>query len=232
MFEATVCGGVCELTCGSARWLSTGADGGYFRADSAVNITVPEGFERRDLAAYATTRRSEAGFDTTGPALLTGVDQRHARGARSGDVVVVVTAGLSNPATLPMDGEDAHTAEGDDWEPGTVNLLVGVDRSLADGTLATLLATAVEAKTATLQTLTGYTGTTSDALIVGCNLDAPGATFAGSATPVGSATRRCVRDALTASLVSRYEETDIPRTVSAAEHGVETTGKTNSFDPN
>jgi len=229
MFEVVVRDGVCRLSSAGARWLVTGPDGGFRRADGAVNVTVPDGFERTDLAAYTTGRRSSAGFEAAGPALLTGVDQAHARAARSGSVTVVATAGLSNPATLPPadDGSCQNS-----WEPGTVNLLVGTTRSLAAGTLATLLATAVEAKTATLQALTGYTGTTSDAVAVGCDPAGSTAAFAGSATPVGAGTRRCVRDAVVAALESRYGDDSFPASVGAADHGVETAGAATVFDPN
>ncbi len=230
MFEPAVRDSVCQLSSEGAHWLATGPNGGFHSVAGATNITVPEGFERQDLAAYADERRSAAGFQQAGPALLTGVDQAHARAARSGSVTVVATAGLSNPATLPMAADSS--AQNGDWEPGTVNLLVGTTRSLAPGTLATLLATAVEAKTATLQSLTGYTGTTSDAVAVGCDRSGPPAAFAGSTTPVGADTRRCVRDAVVASLDARYDDTPLPASVPAADHGVETTGTATVFDPN
>jgi len=81
------------------RWLSTGFDGGFREADAAHNLTVPEGFDRTDLATYASERLGDA---PPGPTLFTGVSQRHARGARRGPVTAVATGGLSNPAGLPM----------------------------------------------------------------------------------------------------------------------------------
>ncbi len=243
MLVTAVRKGVCRCGLAGARWLVTGHDGGYRRADAAYNVTVPEGFSRTDLAAYARERRDRAGFDVAGPALLTGVDQRHARLATAGPAAVLATVGLSNPAALPTggtggtgahtddDGEDpagdrpAEDGDGrpsDGRRPGTVNLVVGVDRALADGPLAELLATCVEAKTVTLSALTGFPGTTSDAAAVGCRPDAEPAPFAGSATAVGAAARACVREAVAASLRSRYPETDWPATVAEADHGVRT----------
>ena len=115
--------------------------------------------------------------------------------------------------------------------PGTVNLLVVTSRALDDAGLVTLLATAVEAKTATLLAETGFPGTTSDAVVVGCDPEGERARFAGSATPVGAAARACVRDAVGASLRSRYSDGEIPETVAAAEYGVRTTRSTESFAP-
>lgn len=234
MFETTVRDGVCRLAIPGARWLTTGWDGGYATADAAINVSVPEGFDRTDLAAYVGDRRKRASLDGTGPALLTGLDVRHARAARADGVIVVATAGLSNPATLPVasaedgDGRVSDDERGDESPPpsGTVNLLVGTGRALDDGTLATLLATAVEAKTTTLVAATGFTGTTSDAVAVGADPTGEVAAFAGSGTTVGAATRACVRDAVLASLDARYPSGEFPDTVADADHGTVTRRET------
>ena len=232
MFETTRRDAVVQCHCAGARWLSTAWDGGYVGADAAYNVTVPTGFARTDLDAYREQRLSEAGFPV-GPTLLTGVAMAHARLATSGPVTVLATAGLSNPAVLPVgaDGSPAKRADSDGSRsgpqdstqpssPGTVNLLVGVDRALSDGALATLLATVVEAKAATLCSVADVPGTTSDAVVVGTDPSAERADFAGSATEVGAAARACVRDAVCASLRSRYD--DGPPAPADAAHGVVT----------
>jgi adenosylcobinamide hydrolase len=235
MFETAVREGVCQVSRAGARWLSTAWDGGYRESDAVYNVTVPTGFARTDLDAYREERLSEAGFPV-GPTLLTGVDMAHARCARSGPVAALATAGLSNPAALPMDEwaaggrETDPDAAAEDWRPGTVNVVVGVDRALNDGALATLLGTAVEAKAATLLDAAGVPGTTSDAAIVGCVPDAERAPFAGSATEVGAAARACVRDAVRASLAARYDGADVP-TVEGAAHGVVTDRQTDVDKP-
>jgi len=218
---------------GPDRWLATGPNGGFRTGPAAYNISVPEGFDRTDLDTYVAERRERAGFERAGPALLTGVDLVHARGACAGPVTVVATAGLSNPAALPMemDGDTGDGIATSDREIGTVNLLVGTTRALDRGALATLLATAVEAKTATLQSLTGFTGTTSDAVVVGSTADGEPADFAGSGTPVGAATRACVRDAVRASLRARYADRGIPDSVTDADHGVRTDERATVFEP-
>ena len=219
------------------RWLSNGFDGGYATAPAAHNLTVPEGFERTDLAAYTAER---LGTTPTGPTLLTGVRQTDARGAERGAIEAAVTAGLSNPALLPprerSDGAgrgdgDAGTfaAEGDAFHPGTVNVFVGSSEPLTDGGLAGLLATAVEAKAATLLDRAGCTGTTSDAVVVGCPDVDEGAAFAGSATAVGNAARVCVRDALAAALAARYGG-DLPDP-RETEHATVTSGSSAVFRP-
>jgi adenosylcobinamide hydrolase len=234
VFETTRRDGVVQARREGARWLSTAWDGGYREAGAVYNVTVPTGFDRTDLDAYRAERLAEADF-SVGPTLLTGVAMDHARVATSGPVRVLATAGLSNPAVLPVgEGEiasdESDDADADDpWRPGTVNLLVGVDRSLDDGGLATLLGTAVEAKAATLLALTDAPGTTSDAALIGSVPTAEPAAFAGSGTEVGSHTRACVRDAILASLDSRYDD-EVPH-FADAEYGVVTDRQTDVYTP-
>ena len=235
MFEARTRDGVCQCLGEGARWLGTGFCGGYRNADAVYNVTVPEGFDRTDLASYVDERRRAAAFEIDGPGLLTGVDVAHARCASAGPVTAVATVGVSNPAALPL-GYISHEGNAggtdtDDWRPGTVNLVVGTDRALADGTLAELLATCVEAKTATLSKLVGFPGTTSDAAYVGTTEDGDPAAFAGSATAVGSAARACVRDAIRASFRARYTDDDPPDSVGDARHGVVTDRTATVFEP-
>jgi len=239
MFEATVRDGVLRLRRPGTRWLSTGWNGGRSRGGVAYNVTVPEGFERTDLGAYRDERLARAGFENRNapPTLFTGVAMEHARGARRGPAVAYATAGLSNPSMLPMESEEVtgdgpmrdgddpehgggETAEGPPRRPGTVNLIVGTTRRLADGAAANLVAVAAEAKAATLLATAGVPGTTSDAIVIADDPDGDPAAFSGSATAVGAATRVCVREAARASLRSRYPDGDLPGPAGDAEHGV------------
>jgi adenosylcobinamide hydrolase len=238
VFETTVRDGVCQLRRPESRWLSSGWNGGVSTGPAAYNVTVPEGWPETDLRAYVDSRRAAAGFDTSGPTLLTGVSQRHARRARLDRVEAVATAGVSNPAALPIaadgdrvpsDDASAGTSVGSagvnadrhDTPPGTVNLFVGTTASLAPGALANLLTVAAEAKAATLLSVAGVPGTTTDAVVAACDPTGPRERFSGSATSVGRAARACVRDAVLASLDSRYADEPLP-TVETAEYGVVT----------
>lgn len=236
-FEPAVRDGVLCVEGTGARWLSSAPGDGLRDADAAYNVTVPEGWDRTDLTAYATERRDRADFDEPGPTLFTGVDQTHLRGARAGPVVAYATAGLSNPAGLPVepdqltDVESRSSSPDTDQPVGTVNLIVGTTRALDDGTLASLYGVVVEAKAATLLAETGFPGTTSDAAVVGTVPTGEPAIFAGSSTPVGSAARACVREAVRGSLHSQYADRSIPESVDAAEYGVSTTRRAELFEP-
>jgi len=249
MFESAVREGTLRLRRPGTRWLSTGWDGGRSRGPAAYNVTVPTGFDRTDLAAYRGERLARAGFDRSQgsagsdrdapPTLFTGVSMDHARGARLGSVVAYATVGLSNPAMLPMapSGGTEPGGSADDppdpsaERPGTVNLIVGTTRRLAPGAAANLVAVAAEAKAATLLAAAGVPGTTSDAVVVGDDPAGEPAEFSGSATAVGGAARACVRDAVRASLRSRYPDGDVPGPAADAEHGVVTDERAEVFDP-
>lgn len=232
MFETDRLDGVLRAARPGTDWLATTWNGGYLTAAAAFNITVPEGWHRTDLDAYVEERLNRAGFDEHGPAMLTGVDQAHARGARKGSSVAIATCGLSNPTTLPMDPEGGPPEGNDEAPPaGTVNLIIGTRRALAPGGLATLLAVATEARTATLMAETGFTGTTTDAVVVGCDPAGDFASFTGSGTVVGAEVRVCVREAIRASLQSRYRDREMPRSVADARYGSVSAERATEFVP-
>lgn len=239
MFEATIQEGVLQIQRVGTRWLSSGWNGGFWRTPAAYSVSVPEGWDCTDVGAYADDRRHRAGFETEGPTLLTAIDFEHVRGSRYGPVEVYVTAGISNPAALPMTpapSPDKTAPSSDERSPddastdvGTVNVIVGTVRSLDDAALANLLAVAVEAKAATLLAETGFPGTTTDAVIVASDPTGEPVEFTGSATPVGGATRACVRDALRASHRSRYPDGEFPSSVDEAQYGVSTNRRAEVF---
>ncbi len=142
----------------------------------------------------------------------------------------MITAGISNPAALPPRDavaggrDDSRTDSDTDCDhPGTINIILVTTRSLEPAGLATLLAGVAEAKVVTLYRQTGFSGTTSDAVIVGSDPAGEPAAFAGSATAVGRAARACVRDGLCAALDARYADTAMPESVADADHGTTTT---------
>ncbi|SEP61411.1 adenosylcobinamide amidohydrolase [Natrinema salaciae] len=246
-YEATRRDGVLRVRRPTTEWLSTGWNGGRRTADCAYNISVPAAWNRTDLGAYVDERLERARFETAagefaGPALLTGVDVADARGARRGPVTAYATAGISNPAALPMEPDAAETAEATAIETGesatgqgrgTVNVVVGTTRALEPGALANLIAVAAEAKAATLLAEIGFPGTTTDAIVAGHDPSGSPAAFSGSGTEVGAATRACVRDAVRASLAAHYAavDADPPESVADATYGVSTDGRAEVFRP-
>jgi len=232
MFNTETREGVLALEREETRWLSTGWDGGFAEGDRAFNVTVPEGWNPDDLDSYVAERLEDAGFEReSGPVLLTGVAQRHARVARCGPVAAAATVGVSNPAALPMDPAGGSLPNDPEPVAGTVNVFVGTTRALDDAALANLVAVAAEAKTATLLDAVGFPGTTTDAVVAATDPAGERAAFSGSATRVGAAARACVRDAVRASYASRYGDDDPPESVDDARHGVRTDVESDVFVP-
>lgn len=233
MFDATISDGVIRVRGTGVQWLSSGWNGGWSEGPAAYNISVPAGWECSDTTTYVTDRLTRAGFADEGPCLLTAVDLCHARGAKRGSVRAIATVGVSNPASLPLDSvadRDDGPHDRTSGEPGTVNVIVGAANALEPSALVSLLGGVVEAKTATLMQLTGFTGTTTDAVIVGCPVEGSPIEFVGSATEIGLDTRACVREAVCASFRSRYVDQSIPATVRDAEYGTVTRRRAEVFD--
>lgn len=227
MFETRIREGVLQIERKGTRWLSTGWNGGPSKGAVAYNVSVPEGWGRTELSSYVESRRERAGFSRSGPTLLTGVSLDHARGARYGSVEAIATAGVSNPAILPMNPSGAASVSAEQ-RTGTVNIVVGTTRACADGALENILTVAAEAKAATLLEKAGVPGTTTDAIVAGCGPSGEPVEFTGSATPTGAAVRACVREAVRASLDSRYAEIRMPEPAEA-EYGLETTERAEVF---
>lgn len=233
VFELTRRENVIRFRSPGVRCVSTTWTGGFSTADACYSFSVPKGWDCTELSRYAEMRRNEVGYTERGPALFTAVDGENLRGARLGPVEVYATVGMSNPAELPMnpEGSEGELRGSEQRGIGTVNLVVGTERSLRDGALSTLLAVAVEAKAVTLFAETGFPGTTTDAVIVVCNPDGKTAQFAGSATEVGAAARACVRDVVQTGLRARYPDDGVPRSVDEAEYGVTTHQRARVFEP-
>ena len=258
--EAARSAGVLRISRPGTEWLHTGWQGGRRVADAAYNVSVPEGWHCEEIGPYVEDRLATADFTSPGPVLLTGVDLEHARGAHCGPVTAYATAGLSNPAVLPReppggelpdgrlvgdgngDGPGSASEESEDGSgvgnesrdvtgAGTVNVLVVTDHALADGALANLVTVVAEAKAATLLATARVPGTTTDAVTVGHDPEGPTTAFSGSATRVGAAARACVREAVTASLHSRYADESIPGSVDEATYGVSTDVRAAVFRP-
>ncbi len=88
--------------------------------------------------------------------------------------------------------------------PGTINIIVALDRPLHETGMANSLITITEAKTAALMdTKTKGTGTTSDAIAICCP-EGDGEKYAGTATDVGICMARAVRKAVAASTLKWY----------------------------
>ncbi|MGB9672722.1 MAG: adenosylcobinamide amidohydrolase [Anaerolineales bacterium] len=116
-------------------------------------------------------------------------------------VCAIITAGVSNATSagisLPVDYQ----------KPGTINIVVLVNRRLEPAAMVNAVITITEAKTDCLRRLGIHTqtgeiasGTSTDTVVVAHTGDGQPLAYAGAATPIGWLIGRVVRAALTKSL--------------------------------
>jgi adenosylcobinamide amidohydrolase len=114
------------------------------------------------------------------------------------EVTCSATVGVSKP-TWAADVEDAVSA----WQPGTINIVVGLPVRLTDAALLNALVTVTEAKSQALfERGVPGTGTASDAVCVLCPTTGPAEPFAGPRSMWGSRIGRNVHAAVLEGLGS------------------------------
>ncbi|NMA10451.1 MAG: adenosylcobinamide amidohydrolase, partial [Methanomicrobiales archaeon] len=159
---------------GRFRAASTGVHGGIADVTTILNHTVPHDFEDEPgrhlelLAARHGVFRDYFG-------LMTAVRMHHLCVLQYDFVTVFITAGVTNPTAPPT-------------APHTINIIVHSREGMVDSALLETIVTVTGAKAQALHDL-GYDfpGTTTDAVVVACERDAPRVyTYAGTLTGVGS----------------------------------------------
>ena len=182
------------------------AGGGRTEVRWIVNRHVPKGYQGADPVADLTDFAGRQGIHEPFVGLMTAALMERARcvSLRAPGITVccIATAGLSNPAASGLTPPAEDT-------PGTINLVLLIDGRLTEAAMVNAVITATEAKSAVLmeretRTPEGYraTGTSTDAVVVGCTGREPAIAFAGPVTQVGFLIGRCVREALTLALAS------------------------------
>lgn len=175
--------------------------GGTSAIDWLVNIGVPAGYDRTDLAEHARDIADRLGLVGTGTAMLTAVDVHRTVRTEDGGVVVDATVGVTKP-TWAAGPDGTHGRRIDSrWEPGTINVVVQVPVGLSPGAAVNAVITATEAKAQALfQAGVPGTGTASDAVTVVWPPTVPAEPFAGPRSTwgarIGRAVHAAVRDGL------------------------------------
>lgn len=175
---------------------SASVGGGLSRPAWLVNIGVPQGYSRTDLAAHAAEVAAGIGLDGPGVALFTAHDVRLHHRAEHEGVRVTATVGATRP-TWPADLTDTVKR----WTPGTINIIATLPVRLEDAALVQAAVTLTEAKCqALIDAGVPGTGTASDALAVLVAPDGPAEPFAGVRSTWGHrlaiATHAAVTEAL------------------------------------
>lgn len=156
---------------GAFRAASTGPGGGFARVTTIFNHAVPKNFDPADVSRYMGGIVTEQGFSNEYFGLLTAVPMRNLCILQYDFITVFVTAGVTNRNPDP---------------PHTINVVVSSREGMADAALLETIITVTEAKAEALRSMGhAFTGTTTDAVVVACEGDAPLHEFAGTLTEVG-----------------------------------------------
>jgi iron complex transport system ATP-binding protein len=181
---------------------STVVGGGIGTAATVLSRRVERNFNRDNPPKLL--RRYAAGARITGrfSGFLTALDLSRAAILESDEprLLVIVTAGTSNAST-PGRTPVARPA------PGTINIVALVDAALTPAALVATVKVVTEAKTLALieagvRTAEGdlATGTSTDAVAIGCTGRGAPVEYAGPVTPLGHALGRLVTEAVGCSL--------------------------------
>lgn len=174
--------------------------GGFQTTEWLLNVGVPKAYRRTDLAEHSREIADSIGLTGDGITLFTAADVSLGQRESIGSVTVDATVGISKP-TWAADPTGGWTP----WHPGTINLVVQVDRVLEAAAAVNAVATATEAKTQALfEAGVPGTGTASDAVVITWPGTSTAATerFAGPRSPVGSELAQAVHAAVYAGIVN------------------------------
>lgn len=198
--------GVLVWTWPDTRWaLSSAPVGGGLRTTRWIlNVGVPANYSREDLSDHSNEVAHTLELEGRGITLFTAADLTRRQRSSIGSATVDATVGISHP-TWAADPDSGW----DPWRPGTINLVIQVDRPLDDGAAVNAVITATEAKTQALldQGIAG-TGTASDAVVVvwPAPSAAPVERFAGPRSRVGREIAEAVYVAITAGLAGSHQQ--------------------------
>ena len=182
---------------GNFEALSSGVNGGRRAVNNILNIQVPHDFSHDDPKSYIEGVTASMTLEEDCLALLTAVEMKNVRILSDGCVTVFVTAGLTNPSSF-----------------GTINIIVISSEKMSEGAIAGTIITATEAKTrALIDKGLGFTGTTSDAIIIAYEQTGEGEPilYGGPATPFGSRVSKLVRAGVKEALKAYYGTDDVDK---------------------
>jgi adenosylcobinamide hydrolase len=186
---------------------TTVLNGGFSVSDTLLSVQVPIHYNGTDPESEVVEICGKLGLCREAVGFMTAVDLKKVITMVSEEynginATVVATSGVKNAVFAGELMTDALVRGLNG--PGTINIIVVLDRPLHETGMANSLITITEAKTAALMdTKTKGTGTTSDAIAICCP-EGDGEKYAGTATDVGICMARAVRKAVAASTLKWY----------------------------
>ncbi len=152
---------------------SASVGGGLSKPTWIVNVRVPRGYDRVDIAAHVDEVTAQTGLSGIGIGLLTAANLDNFGSFSEQGIRVDVTAGISHPTwAANRQSDTATSAHADDAgrstpTVGTVNIVATMPVGLEAGAAVNAVATITEAKTqAFFERNIDGTGTATDAVVV------------------------------------------------------------------
>lgn len=170
--------------------------GGFIHTRHIINRHVDKNYSGNDPASDLKNFAHQRGITGDFVGLLTAVWMHHVRIVSYENVSVIITAGLGNISATGLSKPITYSA-------GTINIIVLIDGNLSPGAMVNAVQTVTEAKVAVIaareiHTPEGYpaTGTSTDAIVIGCTQRGEDIEYAGALMPVGYLIGKCVRTCL------------------------------------
>ncbi|MCS4540865.1 MAG: phosphatidylglycerophosphatase A [Euryarchaeota archaeon] len=188
-------------------------NGGFCETRSIVNCQVPKNFEHKNPKEYLIQKLKKLKLNEPIVGLMTAANIKNVsivrKTIKNTSVVSFVTAGLSNPATA---GKPSQA------KVGTINIITLIDGNLTNSALVEAVKTITEAKSVALFELDVRnkkdfaSGTTTDAVVVGCTGKGQFFEYCGIGTNIGYATASTAREGVKQG-IERQEGLKINRPV-------------------
>lgn len=174
--------------------------GGFSNVNHIINIHVPKGYHSKYPEKNVETVVRKLKLEGNVIGMLTAanlhnvaMESEEKRGLK---VTAIVTGGVSN-ATASGD-------EVEDWEHGTINIIILIDANITNSAMVNVVKTATEAKTLALHDLDVRstkssdiaTGTSTDTIAIACSGKGEERKYAGTATVLGSMIGKIIRKAV------------------------------------
>ncbi|MCK4301006.1 MAG: adenosylcobinamide amidohydrolase, partial [Planctomycetes bacterium] len=173
--------------------------GGLITADTVVIMQVPTNYDERDPAGHLQQVCRSLGIEGEVVGFMTAAQVRKVLSVsreelNGAEAVVVATAGLSN-AVVAGEPPPMYTLA-DTFKVGTINIIAILNTPLNLIGMANAIITATEAKVVAIRERGAHaTGTTSDAIAIATPAG-EGVQYAGTATSIGVAMARAVKEAV------------------------------------
>ncbi|MHA1385089.1 MAG: phosphatidylglycerophosphatase A [Candidatus Helarchaeota archaeon] len=181
-------------------------NGGHTKAKHIINVHVDKNYDHQNPEGFLINFVKKLNLDESCVGLMTAVKMENVviENISSGDfqLTLVVTAGTSNSIQVGQENKCAPN------NSGTINIILITNANLSSSAMVTTVQVITEAKMTALLNLDirsqygGFaSGTTTDAIVIGCKGDGPEIIYSGTATEIGREIGKLVEKAVKKAII-------------------------------